>query len=66
MPTMEDFNNAVHQLADLALHLGIKVDSADFDEESRDDGEGDHDVRIVNIFFDHSQATPLTLDATGA
>ena len=64
MPTIADFNRTVNQLNDLGAELGIRGRSAKFNEEERDDGEGDREVRIVNILFDHAGANPLTLDAT--
>lgn len=63
MPTISDFNNAVDKVADIARELDIVATDAVFDKESRDDGEGDHEVEILNVFFDHPEANPLTMNA---
>lgn len=63
MATTQDFNNTINQLTDMAKELGIHVTTAIFDEESRDDDDGDYEAHVVNIFFDDPAIQPLTLDA---
>ena len=57
--TIEDFNRTVNQLTDLANELAVNATSAEIIDEETDEGTAE----ILNVFFDHPQANPLTMNA---